>query len=300
MGNSRPLAAWTVMIRTASSSSSRPAPSWSWIASLARRSSQSTKARRLSGLSASKRRACSTTKRARRKASRDAARVEPGLDDAALGDVGLDEGGDALARALLVERAQVQQALGDAPLLRVEPPARVVEAAAGELVLGQLDVGAGVGGAAQGADDGDLVGRVVDGAEAVDQVAHFLGRVDQAAALDAVGHAGLVQGALERAEDRARRHEDGDVAVAARRPLVVATLDALLPPASPARGPRDSRRRPAALPGACRRAAFGRAPADQPDAGPGQSDVPVGVDRAVRRLEPGLCRRRRSAARRPR
>ena len=90
---------------------------------------------------------------------------------------------------------------------------QVVERMAAKFVLGKLHVGTGVRGNAERGHHGDVVGRIVDCRQVVDQVAHFLRRVNQAAAVDAVRHACLGEGALQWLQDRPRWHQDGNVAI---------------------------------------------------------------------------------------
>ncbi len=90
--------------------------------------------------------------------------------------------------------------------------AHVVEAPAFEAPAGEVDVGAGEGRAAEGGGHGHLVRGVVDGGEAVDEVAHLLRAVDQAAAFHPVRDSPVGERALQRRQYRARGDEDGDVA----------------------------------------------------------------------------------------
>ena len=65
---------------------------------------------------------------------------------------------------------------------------------------------------AQGGDDRQLVGGVVDGPEREQQVADQAAGVDERGRLGPVGDAGRHEGVLERRQRGAGRHEDGDVA----------------------------------------------------------------------------------------
>ena len=100
---------------------------------------------------------------------------------------------------------KVSQPFRDPPVVVSEAGREVVEAAASLTKAREFDVGTGVGRAAQGGDNGDVIAGVVDGSEAVDHVAHFLGRVDEAAALDAVSDARVRERALQGRENGARR-----------------------------------------------------------------------------------------------
>ena len=78
---------------------------------------------------------------------------------------------------------------------------------------------------AQRGDGVHLVGRVVDGPQHHEQVAHGPGGVDERARLGPVGDAGGLERVLQEGQRRARGHEDGDVAEARRAPPTVAVVD---------------------------------------------------------------------------
>ena len=136
------------------------------------------------------------------------------LDELALADDQLDQAVDrqipphAVIAGERVHPGGDRMVVGDpfGPLRAV-----VVPPAAGDLPLDEVDVGAGKARRAERGDDRDVVGRVVDGAEHGQQLAHRVGGPHERAALDAVRHVVGIERALELRERRAGGHEDGDV-----------------------------------------------------------------------------------------
>ncbi len=201
-GNSRPLDPCTVRMRTASSSgsgttvSTAAAPPSTWSRAQARNCASddppaSTKARAWSS---------------------DEPEPPPVVARAALGEGELDQ--PALARRCrrrarrraptTARRASARSrasaaATGWSSATVVGPASGRVPTPAGAPPLEQLGVGAGEGRRAQGGDDGDLVGRVLDGREQGEHLAHDVGAPHQRAALDAVRDVGVVEGPLDAA-----------------------------------------------------------------------------------------------------
>ncbi len=129
---------------------------------------------------------------------------------------------------LAVMGAKREQRLRHAVGAPVQRGGEGVEAQAVAPVPGQLDVRAGEGGAAEGPDDGHLVGRVVDRGEAVDEVPQLLRAEHEAPALHPERDPLRAQGALDRAQARARGEQHRDVAQSRRPDRAVALLH--LPP----------------------------------------------------------------------
>ena len=147
----------------------------------------------------------------------------PGFPRAGFGQVQLvqaavaDEGGDQLgygfgAAPLVIlpqllhpvpyrwRRLPLVAAFGS---IGIQPAGLVVPdggVAAGIAPAQQVGIGAGEGGGAQGGDYGHFVRRVVNGAQAVEQILHFLRVKKEGCPFQAVGDGGIVQGAGQNAQ----------------------------------------------------------------------------------------------------
>ncbi len=100
----------------------------------------------------------------------------------------------------------------------------IVEGAVCLMELKQVHIGAGECGRAERGDDGDLVGGVVDGAQAVQQVADLLRVEKQRRAFQPVGDIRIVECQLQRAQGGASGHQDADIRVGGVLVAFVATV----------------------------------------------------------------------------
>ena len=184
IGNSRPLAAWMVMMRTASSSVSGRTASATRAPSGVCSSTQCRYWRRLPPVASLHARAWSMTNRSRRHTSRGGRRRSRARRPAGRGRCGR-AAPTAPASALVVQRAQVVEAGRDGIVGgngvglggEVAPAAAAFDLEAEQVVVATREQRR-----AQGGDDVQVVGRVVDGAQHHQQVAHRPGGVDERAA----------------------------------------------------------------------------------------------------------------------
>ena len=123
-----------------------------------------------------------------------------------------DETGDRRVVATPVILVETGHSVADRGRLHAVCHVQIIPRRAGFPPVQQVNVGAGEGRRAQGGHHRHRVGRVVDGAQAVEQVLDFLGVKQQGAALDAVGYAGVLQGTLKYPQPGARADQDAHVA----------------------------------------------------------------------------------------
>ena len=112
-----------------------------------------------------------------------------------------------------MEEAQHRQCLADRALGIPRRVCEVIEPASAVVVQEQVHITAAESGGPEGRYDRHMVRRVVNGLEAIQQVAGFLRLKYQGSALETEGYVASLQAPLKAGKAGAPRHQDADVRV---------------------------------------------------------------------------------------